>query len=289
MDPLVSIAFFVVGLAFGSFLNVCISRIPHDISIISPRSRCPFCNTPIAWRDNIPLLSWALQRAHCRACGNRISLRYPAVELLTAVAFVGSYGTFGATAATLRACVFCFLIIGLIFMDAETGLLPAEFTYPGFVIGLIFAWLVPLDTGGTHFLMWYFNLPILPATHLQSLVDALVAIIVGAGFFYLAWAIYYLVRKRAGLGFGDIALLAMVGAFLGLKATVLVIFLAPVMGSLYAIVWMLTRRKDHPIAPPPAESVLTRSIPFGVFLGASALIALFFSHAIWQWYLELFQ
>ena len=124
-------ALFVIGLAFGSFLNVCISRIPRDESVISPRSRCPACGAFLRWHDNIPLLSWLLLRRRCRDCGSRISLRYPIVELLTAVLFTACYGSFGSTLVTVKLCIFCFLLVGLIFMDAETGLLPREFTYTG--------------------------------------------------------------------------------------------------------------------------------------------------------------
>jgi leader peptidase (prepilin peptidase)/N-methyltransferase len=288
LDPLVAIAFLLIGLILGSFLNVCISRIPRDESIIAPRSHCPSCNSPIAWRDNIPLLSWMFLRGRCRSCGSRISLRYPAVELLTGLLFVACYVHFGLGGATVRACLFCVLVVGLIFMDAETGMLPAEFTYPGIALGILFACFVPLDVGGTHFLAWYFHRPI--PTTAQSLVDSIAGIIVGTGFFYLAWAAYYLIRRRDGLGFGDIAFMAMIGAFLGLKATVLVIFLAPVAGTIFALGWMLTRRtRDASPSANPKDSPLTHSLPFGVFLGASALVALFFSSAIWEWYLSQFR
>jgi leader peptidase (prepilin peptidase)/N-methyltransferase len=289
LDPLVAIAFLLIGLALGSFLNVCISRIPRDESIVTPRSHCPSCNSPIAWRDNIPLLSWVFLRGRCRSCGSGISLRYPAVELLTGLLFIACYVHFGLAGATVRGCLFSFLVVGLIFMDAETGLLPAEFTYPGIGLGILFAWLVPLDVGGTQFLASYLRRPIGATPESQSLLDSLAGIVVGAGFFCLAWAVYYLVRKRDGLGFGDIAFMAMIGAFLGLKAAALVIFLAPVAGTIFALGWMLTRRATD-VSPHPnaADSPLTRSVPFGVFLGASALVALFFSPAIWEWYLGQF-
>jgi len=125
LSPILAIAFLVFGLAFGSFLNVCISRVPNDLSIIAPRSHCPLCQSPISWRDNVPLLSWILLRGHCRACGQRISFRYPLVELLTGLLFVACYASFGVSGMTCKGCVLCFLLVGLIFMDAETGLLPA--------------------------------------------------------------------------------------------------------------------------------------------------------------------
>lgn len=290
MDQLITIALFVIGLTFGSFLNVCISRIPRDESLVQPRSHCRWCQTPIAWHDNVPILSWLVLRGRCRICGEKISLRYPAVELLTATAFVACYASFGVGGAIFRACTFCFLVIGLIFMDAETGLLPAEFTYPGILVGVIFAWFVPTDSRGTRFLAWLLNRSLMLSPRALSLADAIVAAIIGAAFFYLAWAAYYLVRKRDGLGFGDIAFAAMIGAFLGVKLTVLAIFLAPVTATLFAIIWMTSRRDNRSgTFSDTAGSLLTRSIPFGVFLGTCALIALFWGNSIWRWYLGFFR
>src|SRR5690349_19072527 len=130
---------FLAGLAFGSFLNVCITRIPNDESVVRPRSHCPECGCEIRWYDNIPVASFFLLRGRCRDCRTAISYRFPAVELLTAIAFCACLLQFGATLLTLKYCIFCFLLIGLIFTDAETGLLVHEFTYTGIVLGLIFA------------------------------------------------------------------------------------------------------------------------------------------------------
>jgi len=175
----------------------------------------------------------------------------------------------------------------LIFMDAETGLLPAAFTYPGVALGLPFAYFVPVDSSGTEFLMREFGSPTMLSVRALSLLDAVAAAMFGAGFFLIAWALYYLVRKRDGLGFGDIALMAMVGTFLGLKLTVLVVFLAPVMGSLYALTLIV--RRPAPADSPDSVSFLSREVPFGVFLGTSTLIALFFGQQIWNWYLGMFR
>ena len=234
---------FVVGLAFGSFLNVCISRIPRDLSIVSPPSFCPHCEASIRWRDNIPVLSWIILRGRCRDCGQPISLRYPAVEFLTAVLFVACFASFGFSWLTLKCCVFCFLIVGLIFMDAETGLLPHEFTYSGIGLGLGLAWLAPIDPSGTSFLLTVLGLRTVPVGPELSVLDSVIGAVFGAGFFYLAWALYYLVRKRHGMGFGDIALIAMVGAFLGLKLTVLVVFLAPITATLFALAMLSAGRR----------------------------------------------
>ncbi len=288
---------FVVGLAFGSFLNVCIARIPRDQSVVSPPSHCPHCNKPILWRDNIPLLSWIVLRGRCRDCGRPISRRYPVVELLTASLFVACGASFGTGWFALKFCVFCFLVVGLIFMDAETGLLPREFTYAGIAIGFATARLGSIDASGTTFLFSVMGARSVPSNSELYLLDSVVGAGFGAAFFYLAWALYYLVRRRHGVGFGDIALIAMVGAFLGLKLTVLVVFLSPIMATMFAVMTLLfSRSTSHgpqfaqaKTDADGAKSFLFREVPFGVFLGASSLIALFAGRQIWIWYLGLFQ
>jgi len=296
LDPFIAALIFLAGLACGSFLNVCISRIPNEVSIIAPRSCCPLCGSAIRWRDNIPLLSWVRLRGRCRDCGRPISLRYPFVELLTAVLLVACYGWFGLTLTMAKGCVFCFLIVGLIFMDAETGLLPAEFTYPGIVLGLLFAWFVPVDASGTKLVFWLAGRPAPVSPPALSLMDAAAGVVFGAGFFLVAWGAYYAVRRRDGIGFGDIALIAMVGAFLGLKLTVLVVFLSPILGTGCVLVWIVLRRRrtareqrGDANQSEAANLLLMTPIPFGVFLGSSALIAQFFGGGIWDWYLGLFR
>ena len=297
MDLFLECALLVAGLAFGSFLNVCIRRIPRDLSIVSPPSFCPHCRASIRWRDNVPLLSWIILRGRCRDCGLRISLRYPAVELLTAVLFVACYASFGWTWLTLKCCVFCFLMVGLIFMDAETGLLPHEFTYSGIGLGLASAWLIPIDPSGTAFLFNAFSVRGIPSGPELSLLDSVLGATFGAGFFYLAWALYYLVRRRSGMGFGDIAMIAMVGAFLGLRLTVLVVFLAPITAVLFALAMLAAGRHSGTVSGTDgpksdasgANSFLFREVPFGVFLGAGSLIALFLGKQIWSWYFGFYR
>ncbi|HKD85594.1 MAG TPA: prepilin peptidase [Terriglobales bacterium] len=289
MDRLLECALFLAGLSFGSFLNVCISRIPRDESVVTPPSHCPACGKRIGWRDNIPLISWLVLRGRCRQCGTRISLRYPLVELLTALVFLGCYLYFGWTWLTLKFCIFGFLLIGLIFMDAETGLLPREFTYSGIVLGLLFAWFVPVDSSATELMLRVYRKQ-LPGAHWLSLLDALLAGVIGAGFFYLAWALYYLVRKRHGLGFGDVTLMGMSGTFLGVKLTVMVIFFAPLVTVVY-VVFLLARealstKKLDDTASEDQTPLLSREIPFGVFLGACSLAAAFVGESVWSWYLR---
>ena len=145
MDPILALAIFVLGLAFGSFLNVCIYRMPRGISVIYPRSACPNCKGEIHFYDNVPVLSWLLLRGRCRNCRAPISGRYVVVELLTAVLFLVCYSHFGYTMATVKCCTFGFLILGLIFTDAETQLLPDQLTRPGLALGLLLSVIVPVN------------------------------------------------------------------------------------------------------------------------------------------------
>lgn len=296
MERFLECVLFVAGVAFGSFLNVCISRIPRDESVVAPRSHCPTCNAPVRWYDNLPVASWLVLRGRCRDCGGRIPWRYPAVELLTGILFAACYAWFGLTWLTLKFCVFSFLIVGLIFMDAETGLLPREFTYPGIGLGLAFAWIAPADSTGTQFLLSVYNAHVESVQRL-SLLDSALAAAVGAGFLYVAWGLYYLVRKKHGLGFGDIALMAMSGAFLGLRLTLFVIFTAPLLGVLFAILLVAreavgsnsSARLEGEENAHAVGAFLSREIPFGVFLGTCSLAAMFFGQSAWEWYLGRFR
>jgi leader peptidase (prepilin peptidase)/N-methyltransferase len=152
VDPFYAFAIAYVGLAFGSFLNVCIYRMPLGRSVVSPGSACPGCKRPIAFYDNIPILSWLILRGRCRHCKTKISVRYLVIEALTGALFLGCYAYFGLTLATLKYCVFGFLLLGLIFTDAETKLLPDKLTLPGLALGLVFSLLVPVNDIASQFL-----------------------------------------------------------------------------------------------------------------------------------------
>jgi leader peptidase (prepilin peptidase)/N-methyltransferase len=215
---------------------------------------------------------------------------------MIAALFVVSYATFGFSWLALTAGVFCFLVVGLIFMDAETGLLPHEFTYTGIAVGLVGASLDPFDASGTIFLLRVLGIGIVPTGWKLWLLDSVIGATFGAAFFYIAWALYYLVRKRQGLGMGDIALIAMVGASLGLKLTVLVVFLSPILATVFALVLLPGRSSGatassaiEPTTPQPSEGWLLQEVPFGVFLGVSGLVALFLGEWIWNAYLGVFR
>ncbi len=304
MDPLIAAFIFVLGLCFGSFLNVCIYRLPRDLSVVHPGSACPKCGTPIRARDNVPVFSWLLLRGRCRACGMRITPRYMVVEFLTALLFLGCYAQFGFTLVTLRFCVFTFLLLGLIFTDAETKLLPDALTLPGLALGLLFSLFVPVADVMTRLLPVTVTLPPWVSWHLLSLADSLVGAAVGATFIYAAGALYKLARNVEGMGFGDVKLMAMVGAFLGPKLTLLTLFAASLIGSVYGLciipaVWIRRTRRYARILGPgkPARTRAWRSakvvyrhygMPFGVHLGTMAILIGFFGDRFLSWYWGLY-
>ena len=201
MDPVLAAAIFVLGLCFGSFLNVCIYRLPLGISVVTPRSACPKCKKGIALYDNMPVLSWLILRGRCRHCKARISPRYLFIELLTGLLFLACYAYFGWTLATLKYCAFAFLLLGLIFTDAETKLLPNKLTLPGLAIGIVFSLLVPVHDVISQFLPVMVNFPFSAdiSVRLLSLLDSLLGAVVGASFIYGAGAIYLRWRGTEGI------------------------------------------------------------------------------------------
>jgi leader peptidase (prepilin peptidase) / N-methyltransferase len=302
VDPFYALAIFLFGLAFGSFLNVCIYRMPKGLSVVAPRSACPACKKPIAFYDNLPVLSWLLLGGRCRNCKTRISPRYLVIELLTACMFLGFYAYAGLTLLTLKYCVFGFLLLGLIFTDAETKLLPDQLTLPGLALGLLFSQLVPMHDLASQFLPGVLNLPFGSEIvgRMFSLLDSLLGAAVGASFIYGAGAAYLRWRGAEGMGFGDVKLMAMVGAFLGIKLTIFTIFAASLAGSLFGlttvlVVWIKrTHRFQRRLANLHASrqrgwrsaQMVYRNyqMPFGVFLGSMALLALFMGNQFLSWY-----
>jgi leader peptidase (prepilin peptidase)/N-methyltransferase len=302
VDPLFASAIFVLGLAFGSFLNVCIYRLPRGLSVVKPRSLCPQCKQPITFRDNVPVLSWMILRGRCRYCKGRISPRYLVIELLTGALFLVCYWHLGWTLSALKYCALSFLLLGLIFTDAETKLLPDKMTLPGLGLGVIFSLLVPVNDLASQFLPGLVNLPFSDdvTARLLSLFDSLLGAALGASFIYGAGAIYLRWRGLEGMGFGDVKLMAMVGAFLGMKLTIFTIFTASLAGSLFGlttvlVVWLKrTRRFMRRLANAAAArrrawqsaQMVYRyyQMPFGVFLGCMALLALFFGDQFLSWY-----
>jgi leader peptidase (prepilin peptidase) / N-methyltransferase len=238
-----TIVAFLAGLLIGSFLNVCIYRLPRDLSVVAPRSYCPHCERTIAWYDNIPVLSFLILRGRCRHCGKRISIRYPLVELATAIAFATCAGSLGASLAALKWSIFSALLIALIAADLEERILPDEFTLGGTALGLIFA---ALSRFGPR---------------LISLEESALGAVIASGAMWLVGWLYKKVRHREGLGLGDVKMLAMMGAFLGISDTLLALIAGSAFGVVAGLAYILITRKD------PS----TYQLPFGTFLGAAAL------------------
>ncbi len=244
----------LAGLLIGSFLNVCIFRLPRDLSVVRPRSFCPGCEKMIAWYDNIPVLSFLLLGGRCRHCKQRIPLRYPIVEISTAALFAVSVASLGPTLAAAKYCIFSAILITLIASDFADRILPDEFTKGGTAIGIVFAALVPMEPG--------FAMLFLPPTlgwRWQSLAESAL----GAGFsslmiWFVGWA-YEKVRHREGLGFGDVKMIAMIGASL--------------VGSIGGLIYIYIARKD-------ASSY---ELPFGSFLGFAALVVAMYTQVLTGW------
>ncbi len=302
MDPLFAAAIFAFGLVFGSFLNVCIYRLPLGKSVVTPRSACPHCGQMIPLYDNLPVLSWLILRGRCRQCKQPISPRYLVVEILTGLLFLGCYAHFGLTLATLKCMVVGYLLLGLIFTDAETKLLPDALTLPGLALGIAFSLIVPVDDLASQIMPGLVHLQVSGdiSWRLWSLLDSLLGAAVGASFLYGAAAIYLRARGVEGMGFGDVKLMAMIGAFVGTKLTVLTIFAASLAGSIFGLstvlaVWIKRRRRilARGSATPEARKRAWQSarlalrfyeMPFGVFLGSIAILAYFFGLPLLHWY-----
>jgi leader peptidase (prepilin peptidase)/N-methyltransferase len=302
VDPLLAITTFALGLAFGSFLNVCIYRLPLGKSVVTPRSACPHCGNFIPLYDNLPVVSWLLLRGKCRACKAPISPRYLVVELITGLMFLGCYSHFGFTLAMLKCIVLGYLLLGLIFTDAETKLLPDALTLPGIVLGIAFSLLVPVDDLASRIMPGLVSLPVSGdlSWRMWSLADSALGATVGASFLYGAAAIYLRARGVEGMGFGDVKLMAMIGAFLGIKLTVLTIFAASLAGSLFGVstilaVWIKRTRRNAARGSSSSDArrrawqsarlaLRHYEMPFGVFLGSMALLAFFFGNDLLHWY-----
>lgn len=247
------------GLLIGSFLNVCIHRWPRGRSVVRPRSHCVRCRKTIAWYDNIPVLSYLLLGGKCRYCGRHISARYPAVELLAGVVFFYFVWRYGPTLPAIKLCVFASMLIALVFSDFEKRLLPDELTLGGTLIGLAFAPFVPLRDESSAGLLWLFGSNLQGA--MLSLCQAALGAAIPALFLWGGGWLYLKIRHREGLGLGDVKLMAMIGAFLGLQATLLTLLAGSIAGSVLSLLYIWVAKKD----------AATYELPFGSFLGAAAL------------------
>jgi len=245
------LALALCGLCVGSFLNVCIHRLPARTSIVFPASRCPACAHALAWSDNIPVASYVALRGRCRYCRASISIRYPIVEVLTCAIFLLHWYVFGPTPLLAVRLAFACALVVLFAIDLEHQILPNVITVPGIVAGLLCSLFLP-----------------------PGPLMSLAGIALGGG---LLWAIaegWYRLRKVEAMGFGDVKMLAMTGAFLGVKLVILTFVLSSLIGGLVAIVLVATRRAD-----------MATRVPFGTMLAAAAMVASLYGDRLVAWYL----
>lgn len=242
----------VFGLSVGSFLNVCIHRLPNDESLVRPRSYCPRCRTPLRWYDNVPLLGYVMLWGRCRTCDMPISAMYPLVEVVTAVIFVAGYLLVDQQWLLASRLVFACAMIVLFVIDLQHRILPNVITLPGVLIGFVFSWFLPPG--------WF---------------DSLVGMMAGGGILLLMAEAYYRIRKEEGLGMGDVKMLAMIGAFLGWKLMLVTLVLSSFMGSIIGLTVIALKKGDVKYA-----------LPFGTFLAIGALVSSVAGEALLGWYLQ---
>ena len=245
----------VLGLVWGSFTNVLIHRLPLGESIVSPRSRCPGCKNLVASYDNIPVLSFIVLRGRCRHCDARISFRYPAIELVVGASSLLSFLRHGPSLEYVVEFAFVTAMVALIFIDFDHQILPDTITLSGIALGLVLAW--PREA--------------------ITLVDALEGAALGGGLLFTVSEVYFRIKKVEGMGFGDVKMMAMVGAFLGWKGVLLTLFLGSFTGSIVGLAVIGLSGGD-----------MKTKLPFGTFLGTGAIATIYAGPPIIAWYSGLF-
>ncbi len=253
------IILFVLGAIIGSFLNVCIYRIPAGISIVTPRSRCPHCETQIRWYHNIPIFSWLMLKGRCAYCGETVPVRYALVEALTGFLFALFFYRFGFHPMTPVVLLLVAALVVITFIDLDHQIIPDVISLPGIPIGFLCSFLIP----------WV------------SWQASLIGILLGGGSLLAIALGYELLTGKEGMGFGDVKLLAMLGALLGWTAIFPIIFIGSTLGTLVGVPLMLLKKADSKLA-----------IPFGPFLAAGALLHLFFiqyTDPLMRWYASMLQ
>ncbi len=245
-----------LGAIVGSFLNVCIFRIPKEESIVFPASRCPSCKKPIAPLDNIPVLSFLILKGRCRHCAAPISLQYPLVEILSACFFVLFYYYFGLTAKGVLYLLMALALLTETFIDLRHQIIPDIITLPGIVIGLLASVFFPELHGKER---WW-----------AGLLQSFIGVSVGGGFFYITGSIAEMILKKEAIGGGDIKLLAMIGALLGWQGVVWTIFLSSLLGSAFGLYFRIKSGNER--------------IPYGPYIAAGAFFYLFFGQKFISWY-----
>jgi leader peptidase (prepilin peptidase)/N-methyltransferase len=254
-ETLAVVGLAIIGLAVGSFLNVCIHRLPRKGSIVQPPSSCPSCGYVLGWLDNIPVISYAMLGGRCRKCRQPISIRYPIVEILTMAIFILHYVVFGLDVILVPRLLFACILIVLFAIDLEHQLLPNVITLPGIVLGLAFSTMVP-----------------------PGLLDAVIGTVLGGAILWLLGEAYYRYSGVEGMGGGDVKMLAMIGAFLGWKLVLLTLVFSSFAGALVGLLVIAIRRGGMKYA-----------LPYGTFLSLAALVSSLFGTRIVDWYLRLYQ
>jgi leader peptidase (prepilin peptidase)/N-methyltransferase len=255
-DVTIAVAVAILGLAVGSFLNVCIHRVPRQASIVRPGSSCPHCGYVLRWYDNIPVVSYALLLGgRCRQCKAGISIRYPIVEIITMAVFVLHYLILGADIILIPRLLFASALIVLFAIDLEHHLLPNVITLPGIVVGLAFSTMTP-----------------------PGLIDALIGALAGGGVLWLLGEAYYRYSGQEGMGGGDVKMLAMIGAFLGWKLVLLTLILSSLLGSIVGVLMLVFRKGG-----------LKSALPYGTFLALAALFSSLVGDPLVSWYLGFYQ
>jgi leader peptidase (prepilin peptidase)/N-methyltransferase len=245
---------FLFGAVVGSFLNVCICRLPEGRSVVFPPSSCPSCGTGIRWYDNIPVVSYLVLRGRCRSCNASISWRYPLVEALNGLLTLALFFRFGPSLTFLVLFLFCSALVAITFIDFDHQIIPDVISLPGIVVGFAFSFFLP-------WLGWR---------------SSLIGIVAGGGIIWLIIELYYRLRKEEGMGGGDVKLLAMIGAFLGWRAILFTLFAASLVGSVVGVSLMFLQKKDGKLA-----------IPFGPYLALGAVLYIFYGKQIIYWYLNI--
>ena len=272
---MIPLSVFLFGLLIGSFLNVCILRIPADKSIVMPASSCPKCGKAIAPYDNVPVVSWLMLGGKCRNCKTKISPMYPAVELLTGLLFLACYFVFGLTVEALKWAVFAALLVVLTITDLRERILPDEVNFFGLGAGLLFSFFTkPIDGTALWLANRWFDFP--PPQPALSFVDSILGAAAGSGLLWVVAEGYFRLRGREGMGLGDVKMMAAVGAFFGLQRTLMTILAGSLLGSVIGTLLIAISKKGRDY-----------ELPFGTFLGAGALLVLFFGTPALHWYQSL--
>ncbi len=266
---------FIFGLIVGSFLNVCIVRLPKGRSVVNPPSHCPKCGERIRWYDNIPLISFIILSGRCRSCGEAISWRYPLVELINGLFYLFIYKEYGLGGEMLLVMAFCSALIVITFIDIDHQIIPDVITLPGMLIGLA---LGPVFMSSLTDTLPFGLGNIFPhaGMYLTGFLNSIVGLLLGGAPLYLIGWLWERLRNIEAMGGGDIKLMGLVGSMLGWKAALLTIMLGALMGSIVGLVLILLKRHS-----------MDRVIPFGPFLAAGAVLSLFYGHEIIYWYLGL--